>query len=317
MGSNSDIDREISLVVSRQHGNVTRKQLVALGVDDDGIAYGVSLGRLYRVHRGVYSVGRPATTALERAGAAVLACGPGAALSHGSAATLWGWRKHRQPRMFEVTVPGDRRPVGIVVHRAGALTPRDLTTHLGIRVTSPARTLLDWAPALSDKALGRAVNDARLSRYLHLRDLAEVLARFPRHPGARRLVPFLVNGDGPTRSELEDAFRSFCRRFELPRPQLNVRVAGREVDAYFESERLIVELDGWRFHSSRAAFERDRVQDADAMAHGLGTVRVTWDRLTAQPGREADRLHAIMRARRPRPPDVQVPASSPPRVGRG
>ncbi|MGI8430582.1 MAG: hypothetical protein ACR2OB_15060 [Solirubrobacteraceae bacterium] len=291
------VDAAIAALAVRQHGNVTRQQLLALGLGDPGIAHRIQTGRLHRVHAGVYAVGTPPVTALQRAAAAVLACGPGAALSHDSAMALWGFTS-RWPGRSEVTTTGDRRPAGIIVHRSPALGHRDLRKHYAIPVTSAARTLLDCTPRLTERALARTVNDALLSGHVKRSHLAELLRRCPRRPGASRLARFVNAGDGPTRSEFEDTFLVFCERFGFPRPRVNVTVAGREVDAFFEAERLIVELDGWKFHSSRDAFERDRSRDADAMAQGLGTVRITWERLRDQPGNEADRLHAILRTRR-------------------
>ncbi len=293
----SEIDRAIAGIAARQHGNIARQQLVGLGLVSNAIAHRVKLGRLYRVYRGVYSVGRPTTTPLERAAAAVLACGAGAALSHGSAMTLWGLAK-RWATPFEVTVPGDRRPKGIVVHRSCALDPRDVTTQLGIRVTTPARTVLDCAPRLSDNQLVRAVNDGLLARYLQESHLAELLSRCPRHPAAARLRGFTSTEAELTRSRFEDEFPGFCERFKLPCPTMNAHIAGYEVDALFPDERLIVELDGYEFHSGRKAFEDDRNRDADTLAAGHETVRITWRRIEQTPEAEADRLLKILRARR-------------------
>ena len=108
----------------------------------------------------------------------------------------------------------------------------------------------------------------------------------------------MQHDDGLTRSALEDEFKRFCRRHDLPIPAFNRRIAGREVDAYFEAERVIVELDSWGFHSSRASFERDRAKDVEALIEGIPTVRVTHRRLTNEGGAEAERLRRILDARR-------------------
>jgi Transcriptional regulator, AbiEi antitoxin len=290
-------DLAIARLADRQHGNVTRQQLRSLGLSHNGISHRAKAGRLHRVHRGVYAVGRPPRTALERASAAVLACGEGAALSHLSALALWGFTQRWPPR-FDVTLSGDRRPPGIKTHCSACLAPRDLRRHNGICVTSPARTLLDCSPLLSEKALARAVNNARLSKQLRLDKLADVVRRFPYHKGARRLSRFVQTADGPTRSEWEDAFPAFCRRFGLPRPLMATTVAGFEVDALFEDEKVIVELDSWTFHSSRASFERDRERDATTLAVGYVTVRLTWERMERRPVAEAGRLDQILKERR-------------------
>jgi very-short-patch-repair endonuclease len=288
--------RIVALAI-RQHGNVTRPQLLRLGLGAEAVKHLVRAGFLHRVHLGVYAVGRPPVTALEKAAAAVLACGPGAALSHRSALAHWGFID-RWPPSFDVAVPGDRRRARIALHRQRGLQPWDVRVHVGLRVTSPAWTLVDCAPGLSDRRLARIVNDALRSRHLKRWQLAEVVARRGTRPGVRRLQPFTDAADGPTRSEFEDAFIEFCRRFKLPRPQVNTIVAGREVDAYFEAEKLIVELDGWKYHSSRDSFESDRDHDATALAQGIGTVRITWKRMLGQPELEAQRLLRILASRR-------------------
>jgi len=293
------IDRQIAALARRQRGYVTRQQLLELGVGPEAIRYRARTGRLLRVHAGIYAVGHLPTLPQDRAAGALLASGPHSVLSHGSAAALWGiLREWRMP--FEVTAPTVRRRSGIRMHR-GLLAHRDIRTCAGLRVTSPARTLLDVAPRLSEKALRRAVNDLRRSGRLRLPELEDVLCRFPRASGARALRPFVAETTGnPTRSELEDSFLAFIERFGLPRPEINVWVAGREVDAWFARERVIVELDGWEFHRDRASFEADRDRDASALALDILTVRVTHRRVRETPEREAERLWAILRARRGR-----------------
>ncbi len=285
-----------ALAAIAKHGNVTREQLLALGLNNGQIAYRIKVGRLHREFPGIYAVGRPAKTALERASAAVLACGPGAALSHAAALALWGLG--RWPPLMHVSLPGDRRPAGIKVHRPKGLLGRDFRTREGIRVTSPARTILDCAPNLSDKALARAANEARRTLGLRPAHLADVIARFPNHPGAGRLTEFVEVRGGPTRSEWEDTFPKFCRRYGLPEPVMSARVAGHEVDALFPAERVIVELDSWEFHRDRQAFESDRKRDADGLDAGYETVRLTWERMHRAPEEAAAQLHRILRRRR-------------------
>jgi hypothetical protein len=293
------VDREIAAVAAKQRGNITRAQLVDLGLDDDAIRYRIKIGRLFRVYRGVYSVGRRPVTAEERAAAAVLACGAGAALSHGSAMTLWGfWRHWDSP--VEVTVVTHRRTKGIVVHRSRTLRPRDLTTQLGIRVTTPARTVLDMSPRLNDKQLKRTVNNALHSPWMSEGQLADAVARHPTAPGAHRIASLLGLPGTPTRSGWEDDFPAFCERYGLPAPVMGAPLLGYVVDALFVAERVIVELDSKEFHMDPIAFETDRERDAHMLAHGFVTVRVTWERIGQRPRREAERLHAIIAVHAPR-----------------
>jgi hypothetical protein len=293
---NDHVDVRIAQVARRQYGYITTHQLLTLGLTRSGIAHRVSIGRLHRVYQGVYAVGTVPTLAIARAAAAMMACGLGATLSHGSALTLWGlWKRWDEP--FEVTSRSRIRRKSIRIHRS-KLDPCDVTRHHRFRVTTPARTLLDIAPRLRESSLRRLVNDARRAELLQLSDIRDVLARYPRHPGGQALTPFITKPTGPTRSEFEDGFLDFCERFGLPQPLVNTRLAGYEVDALFPNERLIVELDGYEFHSDRYSFESNRDRDATTLAAGFATVRVTWERLTTQSQREASRLHTILEQRR-------------------
>jgi len=292
------IDKAIAALALTQHGYVTRQQLLDLGLGRRAIRYRVEAGSLIPVYAGVYAVGHLPLSYEARAHAAVLACGDHAVLSHGSAAALWGYVKG-WPTRFEVIATYDRRRQGIRAHRTKTLTRRDIDRQRGVPVTSPARTVFDMTPRFNtDPKLRRFVNDARLTRTLNLSDLAELLNRHPRHPVTHRLTPFIATPAGPTRSELEDIFVDFARRYGLPEPVINTPMGRTEPDILFPEERVIVEIDSWRFHSDRASFESDRDKDAERLAAGIATVRVTEERLRASPDREAERLHAILRARR-------------------
>src|SRR3954451_14626305 len=130
----------------RQHDVIAREQLLALGFSSDAIKHRVLRGRLHPVHRGVYAVGRPQLSRLGEWMAAVLACGPGAALSHASAAALWEIRPDRRgPLHVSVPVATYPRRPGIAVHRRIALAESDLTRRHGIPVTTPLCTLVDLA----------------------------------------------------------------------------------------------------------------------------------------------------------------------------
>jgi len=283
----------LAAVAGKQYGNVTRTQLTRLGLSHGAIVNRVAKGRLFRVFRGVYSVGRRPATPQEWASAAVLAAGAGAALSHSSAMALWGfWRRWDKP--YEVTIVGDRRTNGIRVHRSSTLRRRDVTAQLGIRVTSPARALLDIAPRLTDRSLKRTVNSALGSLWLTEDQLAETVARHPNARGAKRIAKLIGLPGTPTRSGWEDDFPAFCAAHDLPAPVMGVPLFGYVVDALFPAERVIVELDSWDFHKGKIPFEADRDRDADALAHGYVTVRMTWERIDERPVREARRLHTIL-----------------------
>lgn len=272
---------QIATTAGRQHGHITRAQLLALRVSHARIQRWCRAGRLIHIHAGVYAVGYRRVEPIGVAMAATLACGDGAVLSHDSAAALWGWR--RWPDVPEVTVARQRRRPGIRTHRTRSLPRRDRTRQLGVPVTSPERTIREIESRLTRKQFTRMVKDAWQQRRL---DKAAVT----------RLLGYPAE---PTRSEFEEAFRRFCRRFGLPKAATLAIVHGHEVDALFAQQRLVVELDGWEFHADRAAFVSDRERDAELLACGYVTVRITWDRLHETPEREAARLKRIL-ARRER-----------------
>src|SRR6516225_7949648 len=236
VSSQAAVDAAIAAVAAKQNGNITRAQLLGLGLDDDAIRYRVKIGRLFRVFRGVYAVGRRPVTAQEWASAAVLACGSGAALSHGSAMALWGyWRHWDKP--YEVTVVGDRRTKGLRVHRSTTLRRRDVTRQLGIRVTTPARTIFDISPRQSDRAFKRSVSNALHSLWLTEDQLAEAVGRHPNLPAAKRVAKLLGLPGTPTRSGWEDEFPVFCERYGLPAPVMGTPIRGYVVDTLFVAER--------------------------------------------------------------------------------
>ena len=278
-----------------QHGHVARSQLLALGVRQGTIAGRVKSGEWVTCHAGVYCIGPRRDGPVSRAAAAVLACGPGAALSHASAASLWGFLP-QWTFPLEVTRDSRRTRPGITTHRCRTLKRRDVTRQLGVPATSPERTILDIAPRLPTRQLTRMVNDARRSGHLHLATLTDLLARHPLHPGTKLLNPFAEDPANATRSGFEDDFVVFAARYGLPPPQINTTVNGYEVDAYFPEHGLIVELDGWNFHRDRGSFESDRERDAHQLQHGLSTIRITKDRMTQTPDREAKRLQDILDA---------------------
>jgi hypothetical protein len=300
----SRIDTAIASLAAEQQGNIARRQLLGLGLTYHAIAWRTERGLLYESFPSVFGVGNPPTSMLSRAWAAVLACGPDAVLSHESAGVLWKMVERWQ-RPFHVTASADRQIPGIKVHRS-RLTPPDITRQEGIPITSPARTALDLAPRLSERELTRAVNESRLAGYLHAAALNELLDRSTGHRGIKTLRAIAAEAatQEPTRSPFEDDFQAFAIRYGLPRPLVNVKVAGHRVDALFPEHKLVVEpaptakpLVGWDFHKDRAAFNNDRDRDADLLAIDHGTVRITRDRLNKTPDHEAERLQEILRRR--------------------
>jgi hypothetical protein len=153
------------------------------------------------------------------------------------------------------------------------------------------------APRMDNRALKRRVNEARRAEILTLADIADVVERFPHHPGARRLRPLLEIKGGPTRSEWEDEFPAFCKKYDLPEPVLSTWVAGHEADALWPDQKIVIELDSWEFHRGREAFETDREKDLDRQLAGYAPVRITWERIKYRSAREAGRLRELVRQR--------------------
>lgn len=245
---------------------------MALGLSARAIAARVRAGKLIRAHAGVYAVGAPRRTALARAAAAVLACGRQAALSHESALALWGLREW--PATPEVTAPRERRRPGIRSHRSTTLAG-DVWTRNGVRTTNPVRTIVDVAARRTDRQLVRLVQDARLKKHLNDTSLRRLLLRCP------RLQALIDPAQNPTKSDLEDDFVAWIKKHNLPMPQLNITLPnGKEVDALYEKEKLIVELDGWPYHGGHQAFRSDHHRDSDHRTLGFDTVRYTGEQLT-------------------------------------
>lgn len=274
-------------IAGRQHGVVSRSQLREAGLSRRVID-GLRASRYLRVlHRGVYRVGAVVGPAA-REFAAVLACGADALVSHWSAGSLWRLPVEAPPNEpVHVLVPWGRARVrpGIRAHRGRDLRPGDATTRDGVPVTTAPRTILDLAAELTTRELERVVARAERDRVVERGDLTAMLATHPRHPGRRALA--LVIGSGEpvpyVRSEAEQRLLAILGDTRLPAPRVNARVHGFEVDFYWPSERLIVEVDGFEYHGSRAAFRRDRRRDTALTNAGFRVVRLTWEDLTETP----------------------------------
>jgi very-short-patch-repair endonuclease len=276
-------DRLAIEIARRQHGAVSVAQLRAAGLTDEAIRHRTTRGWLRRVHRGVYLVG-----ALEgpwtRAMAAALAYGEGALVSHEPAGVLWGIRPPPAAAMHVTIVARDvRSRDGIHAHRVARLHPTDVTRRIGIPVTSPARTLLDLAATQTQRELSRATDEARVLRLVTKHSLNEQFSRYPAHRGTRALKNAIAPEPKLTRSEAERRLLELIRAAALPEPQTNAHLAGYEVDFLWRAQRLVVEVDGYAFHSKRSSFERDRRRDAALTLAGYRVIRITWRQISEEP----------------------------------
>jgi hypothetical protein len=253
MRGESDIVARIS---GRQHGRVSRAQLLAAGIDRKRIDRWLADGRLRPVHRGVYAVGHAAPSPHGDYMAAVLACGDNAALSHRPAAYMMRLRAGRPPPP-EVTVPttADRGRPGIVVHRVKALHVLDTSTLDAIAITTVPRTLLDLAPTTTLTHLTRLCHEAWVRHDCGPDTIQACIARNPYKPGAGKLRRAL--GSDATLSDLEDGFLKLLNRHDLPRPRTNIDRHGDKVDCHWPQHDLTIELVSYRYHATRHAFEHD------------------------------------------------------------
>jgi len=291
-------DRVVGGFADRQHGVVSREQLLAAGQTPRVIRRAVDAGRLRPVFRGVYAFGH---IALRREGwwmAALLACGEGAALSHRTAATIWGLVTG--PTLpVDVTTSTDhgRKHRQITTHRT-LLVPLDAVVRDDLRVTTPSRTTVDLAATLKGRALREVVERAQDLRRFDPIDVRDALARAPRRPRSRRLhdlITVMSPDDDNARSHLERLFLALTRKAKLPKPTANHEIAGRRRDFAWPVERLVVETDGYRYHSSRAARRRDNRRDRQLTAVGWRTVRFTYEEVAFEPGVVGAELAQLLR----------------------
>jgi very-short-patch-repair endonuclease len=260
-------------IAAQQNGRITTKQLREdCDFQNSSIERGTEAGRLHRVHHGVYALGHLAPSRLGDWHAAVLACGPGAVLSHRCAATLMGIRDGVGPRIDVTVFTGShRRRPGIAVHRSELLV-FERGTWQNIPVTSPTRTMIDLAHELKDaEATEWALRELQFRRLLD-RQLLELSNRRRPNKTITRILADLA----PTRSRLEvDFLHRVVRRHHLPTPEVNERVEGFLVDFHWPEARLIVETDGSN-HDQPAMRAADAHRDNILGLAGNLVLRYRW-----------------------------------------
>lgn len=284
MGRVMDADVVIRRLAEANNRVVTRRALEAAEIGTNAITLRVATGLLYRHHHGVYLLDPPEKASrITLMTAAVDACGPSAVLSHRSAAELWELLPPHSG-YIEVTVvehnAGDRP--GIRRHRVRALDPRDVKRRHGIRVTSPARTVIDNGRAAElEELIGAGLATGRVTE----RQIEEATERCLTRRGIRRVRAMLSQDGGArhSRSWGERRLLSLIREAGLPVPLTNRQLHGFQVDALWPDHKLVVEVDGWLFHRDRDAFENDRLRDATLVAHGYRVIRFTARQLRDEP----------------------------------
>lgn len=284
-------------MASGAHGVVTRAELSRAGMTSEEIKQRVRRGTLIRQHWGVYRVGHTAPSLEARYMAAVLAAGEGALLSGRAAGHLLGLLKGPAPAP-EVMAPTQRRIEGVTTRRARHPAPEDAFRWRGVPVTSVARTLVDLAATLPVDELARACHEAGVRHRTTPAMVDAVLARRPRSRGATKLRRILRGEVRVTLSRLEARFLERLCEAGLPAPRTNRQAGTRRVDCRWPEHRLTVELDSYRYHQSRHAWEQDRRRAREARARGDEFRRYTYGDVFEQPGQMLVELQALLQTRR-------------------
>jgi very-short-patch-repair endonuclease len=281
----------VAALAARQFTIVSNAQLRAQGIDRRTITRALARGMLHEVHRGVYSlILEPARPLLAAEQAAVLACGPGAVLSHQTAARLHGLRVVAGTELELTVVGADRRRPGLLIHRVRDVVPADHHRLHRLPVTSIARTVLDLSYRLSERALEHLIDEA-LKRTSRAR-FAEVVARYAGRPGASR-VKALLDPDRPssdTWSVAEERLLRLVRRAGLPAPEVNVSLGAYIPDLLWGEQRVIVEFDSRAHHSGPAAIRRDALRHNDLTSRAYEVIHITWGDLVESPERVIARI---------------------------
>lgn len=272
------------------HGVVTRRELLDAGVTSDEIRQRLKNGSLLPQYRGVYRVGHTAPSLEATYLAAVRACGADAALSGKAAAFLYKLIRGPEPRP-EVTTRSQKRVPGVTTRRSRTV---EMVTYRGIPVTTVARTLVELASTLSLDDLVRACHEAGVKYRTTPGQVEDVLARRPKTKGAAKLRKILRGDTHVSLSQLERRFLDLLRGERLVLPETNRVVDGRRVDCRWPEQRLTVEIDGYRYHHSRHAWEQDRRREREARARGDDFRRYTYGDVFESPGAMLAELRAVI-----------------------
>jgi hypothetical protein len=306
------VEHKVATLASRNHGVVTREQLLGAGLTRHQIARRLERGSLIAVYPGVYRVGHRAPSVEALYLAAVRACGDGALLNGRAAAHLYGLTKGSAPPPTVMT-PTQRRVPGILTSRSRRMDPKDGTTYRGIPITTVARTLVDLAAVLSADDLARACHEAGVKYRTTPRHVDAVLTRRPRTRGAAALRSILHGDTRVTLSKLEKAFVSLLIQHGLELPQTNRVRDGRRVDCHWPEQRVTVELLSYQFHNSRYSFEQDHRRAREARARGDEFRSYTYEDVFEDPSAMLRELRELI----PPAPRASSSAAAPSRAARG
>ncbi|MBS1890350.1 MAG: type IV toxin-antitoxin system AbiEi family antitoxin domain-containing protein, partial [Actinobacteria bacterium] len=293
----------VARICGMQQGLITLEQLEARGLTRQAVSERVASGQLHRIHQTVYSLTPRVMTQRGKFMAAVLACGPGAVLSHRSAAYLWGLVDSWEAPI-DVTAPNrrGRSPDGVAAHRDGSLQPMDKTTVHGIPCTTVARTILDYAAVEPERKVRKVIAEAEVLGILDKSRLRALLKRSRRRRGVARLR-LILDSIHPqtkrTRSELERFFLEMCSKHAVPDPEVNVWLLAPDgkryqADFLWRGQRLIVEADSRRFHDTDSAFVSDRKRRQQLELAGWRVSQCTWEEVEVEPRRLAQTVNGLL-----------------------
>jgi len=291
----------IAELAGRQHGVVSRQQLLALGFGRRAIQRRIESRRLHSLHLGVYAVGHRVVSREGRWMAAVLAVGPEAVLSHHSAAALWRIRPSSRS-ITDVTTPQKSRSWKGIRRHHKALPLDEIAVKEGIPVTSAPRTIFDLAATEDVDTVASLLREAEFLELWDRLSLWDLVERYPGRRGVRKVRVALERlksePPGRKRSKLEERFAPFLRLHHLPLPRFNDWILlgpkRYQVDCHWPGTGQIVELDGWQGHKTRTAFREDRARDRALRVAGYSVTRLTWSQLEDEPEAVAADLRVLL-----------------------
>lgn len=272
-------DHRIAAIAAAQRGRVATRQLTAVGFTPSRISTRVRNSHLIRVGHGVYAVGYVAPAPLIRETEALLACGPGSVVSYTSTAVMWEMIPPRPGEPIHLTTSGQQRSrAGIVVHRSRVLADADVTIHLGLPLTSPARTLLDLCDVLGPREVERALDEALARRIVTIDNVLDVADRFRSRKGAQALFRMALDRtmpDGASRTKWQRIASKAFRDAGLPPAEEDVWWLGYQHDFLWRAHRVTLEIDGYPWHATKTNLERDRAKDVKVKQAGGDPNRVS------------------------------------------
>lgn len=299
-------EQTVMALAAVQHGVFSLDQARANGMSIDQAKRRVRSGRWRRVHPAVYAVEGSFDSLAQRRKAAALWFGAGCVFSHRTAAAMWGLARFQEDD-GPVSIASTRHlepPEGVRIFRVEALLAREMGTVNGQRVTSVERTLLDLSASEPQSEVEAALDDALRRKLTTVDKLTHFIERSGGTRGIRLLRRLTAKrgGEGVTESELEARVLDLLRDAGMPMPELQkkVQVKGRRyrLDFRFPGTPVVLEADGYAWHSTAHAFEADRRRINALTARGFRVLQWTWEAMSERPDQLLDELEVLLQQRR-------------------